>query len=259
MKILYPAIRLPTTVDRAKHVVLYDTESHITAGHAYYGISESNTVHETTHGINSVLRIKHEKPAFYCLDDIVYLLDNTKSTRITHALQFVNRDLAGDAYQHYMVEQRFPHPKFPGSLGWDDYPFYIFDEWSAYINGVECVVELIKSGNFVITADTYRPTLGKALQMAAYSAAVIAAIITYERGYEINQVVELWNFQYTRTLALLNVSNELKHRKLYDPAHNVYLDKFVKSSLSAYIAREKEVIREEPTKPSETINYGTNL
>lgn len=250
MKVSYPKIRLPN-IDRAKHSVFYDVESHIAAGHNYYGISESNSVHEITHGINGVLRISNKKPAFYCLNDIAFLLEPTESTRLTHAAQFVPKELMGDAYQHYMVEQRFPHPKFPGSLGWDGEPLYIFDEFSAYINGTECIVELIKSGNFVVTDDTYRPTLGKVLQFAGYSSAVIAAIITYERGYDISPVVEFWNYQYKRALGLLAESNKLRHRKLYDAEHDKILDRFVNSKLSRYITKDK--IREDTVEPKKVV------
>lgn len=224
MKTSYTKIRSPN-IDKNKHPIFYDVDSHIAAGHNYYGVHEENSVHEITHGVNGVLRIRYDKPSFYCLNDVIFVLENTKSTRLTHAQQFLPKDLIGDAYQHYMIEQR---------RSWDDYPLYIFDEWSAYINGVACIVELIKSGNFVQTDDTFRPTLGKMLQMAAYSAAIIAAVMTNEADYDIIPVLEFWNYQYDRSIKLLSESNALKHRKLYDADHDIYLNKFLKSKLSRY-------------------------
>lgn len=228
MKTSYPTIRLPN-IDKNTRPIFYDVESHIAAGHHYYGEDESNSVHEITHGINGVLRIKNRCAAFYCLDDIAFLLKDTKSVRILHAHQFIPKSLRGSGFEHYLNFQM---------KDWDAQPLYLFDEWSAYINGSTSVIKALQLGVFETTMrkdGLKQTTMLRMMEMAAYTSAIIGAIIKYEPTYDIHPVIELWNYQFSRLESLLVANEEIKHRRVYDKEPREYLDKFLNSNLSIYL------------------------
>jgi hypothetical protein len=82
--------------------------------------------HETTHGINSHIRnSQHNKPAFFHPPNIVILLDSPKIT-IADVAKVVPQSLRGSRYNTYLIQAQ---------KDWNSYPLYIFDEWTAYVNG----------------------------------------------------------------------------------------------------------------------------
>lgn len=110
--------------------VLADIESHMPAGHIYRDSDKITWGHETTHGINSHLRMKFPRPGkringFYCLENRAAIIEEPRTT-MQAAAALVPASLKGGVYNLYMVQQ---------ARSWGDTPLYIFDEWVAYTNG----------------------------------------------------------------------------------------------------------------------------
>jgi len=120
--------------------ILQDIDSHMPAGHQYSDGNKVTWSHETTHGINSNIRNKHQDASkvngFYCLQDRACVIYEPKTTIRAIALK-IPQALRGPSYQLYLVQQ---------TSGWNDRPLYLFDEWIAYTNGSETGRELNHQG-----------------------------------------------------------------------------------------------------------------
>jgi hypothetical protein len=116
--------------------ILQDIDSHMPAGHQYSANNKVTWAHETTHGINSNIRNKHQDASkvngFYCLQDRACVIYEPKTT-IRAIAPKVPQALRGPSYQLYLVQQ---------AGDWNDRPLYLFDEWIAYTNGSETGREL---------------------------------------------------------------------------------------------------------------------
>ena len=112
--------------------ILADVESHLPAGHPYDDPDRITTVHECTHGINSLLRNRYGCPAFYVLNDRAILLHEPKTT-LSAAANLVPLSLRGEVYDLYLVNAQ---------SDWNDQPSYVFDEWTAYTNGANARQQL---------------------------------------------------------------------------------------------------------------------
>ncbi len=85
--------------------------------------------HESLHVLHARIRIKYKKPnAYYLLKDRAFVFKNPKVTLKQVADNVKKR---GPNYDLYLVEQQ----KY-----WNDTPFYVIDEYIAYIGG--CCVGL---------------------------------------------------------------------------------------------------------------------
>ena len=101
----------------------------------------STNVHETVHGINSYLRNKYtaslKKPVngFYVLEGkgVVIEEPNIKKSDVN---KFVPENLRSYRFKTYLA----------GQQEWDDFPLYLYDEWSAYVLGGKCNIEDAKNG-----------------------------------------------------------------------------------------------------------------
>lgn len=121
--------------------------------------------HETTHGINSYIRNKMGREStvfasaselsdfplmlrsrraapgearvngFYVLEDRAVQVAEP-NIRKKHMIPYVPASLRGPRYQLYVV----------GQTAWDDTPLYIWDEWTAYVNGALVGVDLVERG-----------------------------------------------------------------------------------------------------------------
>jgi len=90
----------------------------------YWDNNAITCVHESTHGINSLLRNQYQRPAFYLLDGKAILLNEPRTT-ISEVARLVPPSLRGDIYQLYLVsQQRY----------WNKQPSYLFNEFVSYIN-----------------------------------------------------------------------------------------------------------------------------
>ena len=85
-------------------------------------------VHETTHQINSELRMKFHCPAFYILKDVVLLVDEP-SCKLSDVAKEIPQAARGPNYSLYLVQAQ---------RDWNNQPTYVLDEWSAYRNGAIC-------------------------------------------------------------------------------------------------------------------------
>lgn len=108
--------------------VLSDVESMLPAGHPYKDNDRITWSHEGVHGING--RIKNE----LCgpTQEGIYILQGKAATlpspriKLSNVANAVPRELRGDIYQLYLVDQQ---------RYWNDRPLYVFNEWSAYYAG----------------------------------------------------------------------------------------------------------------------------
>ena len=78
------------------------------------------------------MRNHFNRPAFYVLNDLAVLLWQPPTTLAT-AAQLVPPSLQGDVYSLYLLQAQ---------NDWNDQPSYVFDEWTAYTNGLEARLRL---------------------------------------------------------------------------------------------------------------------
>ncbi len=202
----YPPQRNVTNLGK----VLSDIESHMPAGHIYRDSDKITWAHETTHGINSHLRMKFSrgyrgrddeldifgrsvwkiidgKPVFhagringfYCLENRASIIEEPPTT-MRAAAAMVPRSLRGSCYNLYMVQQ---------ARSWGDTPLYICDEWIAYTNGSDCRLDLgIQSRS---------ETISQTLEFDVYALALAMAIKKNCPGYDDKQFKAflMWNLE----------------------------------------------------------------
>lgn len=165
--------------------VLTDIESHMPAGHIYKDNDKITWGHETTHGINSNMRMKFSngvytnnvwnticgKPvfhngrinAFYCLENKAAVIEEPPVT-IRQVAAAVPASLRGPVYNLYLVQQA-------GS--WNNTPLYLCDEWVAYTNGSEVRRDLNiatrgETVSQMIEFDVYCLTLAMLVKQTSY-------------------------------------------------------------------------------------------
>lgn len=180
--------------------VLSDIESHMTAGHQYRDNDKATWGHETTHGINSLLRNKEQREsrskvnAFYVLDDR-YVVINELDTKLSTVAKNVPASLRyaklyttqTTVYNLYLKEQ---------TQWWENEPSYIFDEWTAYTNGALVSMELDKSG--IISDITH---------MAQFN--VFALTLAYTARPEDEQFKEFLKWQLARSMKIIRDAGEI--------------------------------------------------
>jgi hypothetical protein len=156
--------------------VVSDVQSHLPEGNVYWDADRVTCVHESTHGVNSLLRNRYGRPAFYVLNNKAILLNEVRTT-ISEIARDVPVSLRGDVYQLYLIQSQ---------RDWNNYPSYILDEWVAYTNGGEARQTL----NIIDRAETTR----YALEFCVYSTYVVA------RGDA--QMREFYKWQVERVIRL---------------------------------------------------------
>ena len=111
---------------------LEDIESHMPRFHQYRDSDKVTWAHETTHGLNSLLRNEGiVASALYMLDNNSFLLDIHPKTTLQRISELTK--YKGNVYNLYLIQQQG---------GWNNNPLYVLDEWVAYINGSHTGVEL---------------------------------------------------------------------------------------------------------------------
>ncbi len=114
--------------------IIADVESHLPAGHVYDDPDQVTTVHECTHGINSLLRNRYGCPAFYVLRNRAVLMAEPATTLSWSTVaDQVPVSLRGEVYGLYLKQMQ---------NYWESNPTYVFDEWSAYTNGANARMAL---------------------------------------------------------------------------------------------------------------------
>lgn len=213
----YPSIKKP---DFKNGKILSDIRTHIDDG-GYYNDSDLITAgHETTHGINSVIRNKYYqgKPinAFYCLEDRAIILNEPK-TRIEKVAQYVPKSLRGSTYQLYMIDQ--------ARSGWGDRPLYICDEWISYTNGSEVRKDLkiqkrAETVQYMFEFNVYVLTLAKVLeeQESSYDSSDFKNFIRWN----IERSMKIYNEEEDAKLYLEKIRKEQDAEDLRKFAKNYF-------------------------------------
>lgn len=169
----------------------------------------STEAHETVHGIHADLRNKNNGlRAFYVTPDKYFLIRDAKFPK-SQIINYVPNTLKYDRFYNYVVK----------APAWESSPLYIFDEWTAYINGAEVAVDDAKRGQK--ESENYDTVMGS-LEFSIYAVATCMAIVDNDP--------ELWNDNEFREFVKLNIKraekvfNEGKEIFPY-PTQNEMLDK----------------------------------
>lgn len=192
----------PVKIVTGLGVTLNDVESRLKDGHPYTHISKITWVHETTHGINSLIRNKYKvgHNAFYVLDGKGIVFKEPKTT-LTKIAGNIPPELRGPSYELYLVQQR---------KDWNDCPLYLFDEWTAYINGSICGVELNHEG--------WEYSLLQAHNFNVYCIYTIKTVRDEHKEYDVSSLDEFLKWNLNRTLNLLDKTKSKRVQAYFDLA-----------------------------------------
>lgn len=129
--------------------------------------------HESTHGINADIRNSHKDSTsingFYVMNGKGVLIYEPKM-RKSEMVPFVPKSLQGFRYPTYVAGQQV----------WDGRPFYIFDEWVAYVNGASVNVEdALKNRH----TSGWSDAVSGPLEFSVYSVAVAMAVEKHDPDY----------------------------------------------------------------------------
>jgi hypothetical protein len=206
--------------------VLSDIESHMPDGHQYKSSDLVNYAHECTHALNARLRDrKPGKNAFYCLENKYILLDEPNTTVRAIAAKIPKELRQSDTYDLYLIKQ---------AASWNDRPLYIMDEFSSYLNGAACAMDLVTHN---LWKDGRRPqTIMNALEFMVYN-----AVLAAEDGSD--AVDEFIQYQAARAISYHEQS---RPTIFFDPAADDYLSLFKKSKYAPLVDVELK-------------DYGTSL
>ena len=151
---------------------LADIESRMPDGHIYRDADMITWAHETTHGINSRVRVNCGAGinALYCLDGYVGIFREPNVTK-SMVCRYVPNHLRGDVFGLYMS----------GQGAWDRQPLYILDEWVAYINGGTVGIELMAGGG--VGSRSLEHDIRHAIEFSGYASALLTAIDAQDPGY----------------------------------------------------------------------------
>lgn len=112
-----------------KPPILADVDCHVPDPDYWQSDDLGNWTHEGTHGVNARIRQAHDnRPGVYLGGDSALMLNHPKTT-VEAIAQKVPEAFRGYEYQTYCVNQ---------VDSWNDEPLYLWDEWSAYLNGAQC-------------------------------------------------------------------------------------------------------------------------
>jgi hypothetical protein len=96
----------------------------------------ATSTHECSHSASSEIRngTTGKNNGFYCFKDRAVIFSEPKTVK-SKAAEFIPQELRGSRFSTYIT----------GQTAWEGEPLYIFDEWNAYINGMEVLKEKIYS------------------------------------------------------------------------------------------------------------------
>lgn len=187
--------------------VLSDIDSHMPAGHSYVANDKVTWAHETTHGINSVIRNKYNSGkikitktateyrnvvgggrvnAFYVLNDKAVVVEEP-DLKISQIAPLIPSSLRGRSYNLYLIQQ---------TRDWNDFPLYIFDEWSAYTNGAACHIDL--------KINDRSDTILSMFNFNVYSICVAMGVEKYDSDYDDKQFKNYLMWSLERSYEYLN-------------------------------------------------------
>jgi hypothetical protein len=155
---------------------LTDIARHIPSqyGDTYWFDDAITAGHETTHGIQAHLR-NYVAPAsigwnaFYVLNNRVAFVKEP-NLRKQDIKPFIAMALRGPRYNTYLEQQ----------VEWDDTPLYVFDEWTAYVNGAEVGVGQVQAGLY---QGQWTDAVMGPLEFTTYAIATAAAVKAKDPTY----------------------------------------------------------------------------
>ena len=167
---------------------LADIESRMPAGHQYaFPTMPMTWGHETTHGLNSNLRMgKPGCNVIYCMDGKAATLKEPKG-RLSAVATKIPKSLRGPSFNLYLVQQR---------QYWETIPTYILDEWTAYVNGSIVGREVKEDG--------WHFELLQAINFTIYSLAMAQAVTASDPSYDHSQLRGLIDYNSQRVLKIWN-------------------------------------------------------
>jgi hypothetical protein len=165
-----PAVRSLPGTD-----ILTDIRNHLPESHVFASKDKVNYVHEGTHGVNALLRKKHGKPGFYCLNNKAFVFDKELPGTLDEVSKRIPEPLRGSVYTLYLIKQQGD---------WNNHPSYLFDEFTAYLNGSLAREQLGISER--------SESLEHALELMVYSSYTINS----------NDSKIFWKYQAKRTMDL---------------------------------------------------------
>ncbi|WP_372371097.1 hypothetical protein [Candidatus Uabimicrobium sp. HlEnr_7] len=169
------------------------------------------TAHEATHDISIFFRMNEQQHyfrkinAFYVFDNKVAIIENPPIA-LEKVYNFIPKELKGKLFDNY----------FPNA-GYQDNPLYIWEEWTAYVNGAEVGTDLVENE---LWNQGKRDTLLATLEFLVYSAALVIATQElaplYYQTYPNFEEFFAWNAKrtwrvYKKTQKLSPFDNDL-HR-----------------------------------------------
>lgn len=171
---LEPRTIEPTRVSGYKGII-GELEDRMPLDHAYRDKNLITWAHETTHGLNSRLRMANRGWECYYVGSIgkrngcYYRLKNPRTMRLSQV--YVPPLLEGKTYKTYL-----------GNRSWDDNPLYLLDEWVAYTNGTICLLERP-------VKETYQSEPESMMELMVYSWCMLASLDPKDK--DINLFVRL--------------------------------------------------------------------
>jgi hypothetical protein len=177
---------------------LTDIENHLPEkfGATYRDKSKSTWSHETTHGIHSHLNMTYRKADDKARSYGQYVGGNKACMipqpriRITNVAEIIPQKMRKMRYQLYLVQQ---------AASWNTDPLYLYDEWTAYVNGSTTALELAKKGGLpAVTGDpnsTKTDAALSCLEFNVYALYVVKATVDLDKEYDAKQLLEFtaWN------------------------------------------------------------------
>ena len=178
----HPKIR--TVEDDTLGDILTDIEEHLPADHKSKYVDKVTWAHEATHSINNLLRRSHAyHNAFYVLNDQFVLIQEPTGVTIANIRNQIPPLFHDNQYSLYLTGKQVSE--------WNLSPLYILDEWVAYTNASECVLELLEK-------DLWRETdkgQGEAMIMTKFNVyALVMLSNTTNPEPKLTQFIE-WNLR----------------------------------------------------------------
>jgi hypothetical protein len=179
-----------------------------------------SSVHECTHGIQADLRngaiqlsqpgtltvgtckmpvpIFTDVPGVQAKTNAFYVLKNRAirvpepNTRKSACVQYISSTMRYGRYNLYVAGQR----------EWDDTPLYLFDEWNAYVNGAECVIDMFRTNSYDQGQSDF---IFGPIEFVAYAVATLMAARAVGALDETLKWFSKWNLQRTFEVYLVGI------------------------------------------------------
>lgn len=148
--------------------------------------------HEATHQLNSRIRLSvggRVNAFFVGCDDGHCAVFREPNVTLATVAQYVPRKFRESTYQLYLLDQQ---------QHWNNEPLYILDEWSAYLNGLQCAYEL-----------KIDPTsnISKVNLFCHYADSLVRAVEENDRDYpELSELREFVRWQKERSRNLVDAT-----------------------------------------------------